>query len=69
MALNLPKPVNSYAGEDELRQVNGNGGVDADADEYVPPRHSDKFRVGMIYPAPDVRSECAHSYHLLAATG
>lgn len=64
MALNLPKPVHSYAGEDELRQVNGGAAAATVADateedlgEYRPPRHSDKFKEGLIYPPPDMRSE------------
>lgn len=62
MALNLPKPVHSYAGQDELRQVNGGGAAatvvdEDDMGEYRPPRHSDKFKVGLIYPPPEMRSE------------
>ncbi|EJT45664.1 pre-mRNA splicing factor [Trichosporon asahii var. asahii CBS 2479] len=58
-ALNLPKPVNSYAGEDELRKQNGAAaaGAEEDIGEYRPPRHSDKFKVGLIYPPPEMRSE------------
>lgn len=59
-ALNLPKPVNSYAGEDELRNQNGSafGGAEEDVGEYRPPRLSDKYRAGLIYPPPEMRSEC-----------
>jgi hypothetical protein len=68
--LNLPKPVNTYAGEDELRSktngaaVNGNGTtngaeeVEEDIGEYKPPRPSDRFKVGIIYPPREVRCEC-----------
>lgn len=63
-ALNLPKPVNSYAGEDELLRSNGLGGRQAatvedsdDMGEYRPPRMSDKYKVGIIYPPPEMRSE------------
>jgi splicing factor 3A subunit 1 len=63
----LPKPVNSYAGEDELRKlngaaaVNGNGngevnGEEEDEGEYRPPRASDKYKVGIIYPPKEIRS-------------
>ena len=71
MALNLPKPVNTYAGEDELRHVNGRAAqVDEtdDMGEYRPPKHSDKFKVGMIYPAPDVRSEHMNTELLLTCS-
>lgn len=64
MSLNLPKPVNSYAGEDELRKANGNGtaqvnGGDGEEDvgEYRAPRMSDRYKVGMIYPPKEMRSE------------
>ena len=70
-ALNLPKPVNTYAGEDELRNngtgpngagggVNGtNGTVEEveDEGEYVAPKPSDRFKVGLIYPPREIRSE------------
>ena len=66
-ALNLPKPVNSYAGEDELRKVsaapngastNGtNGDATADEGEYVAPKPSDRFKAGLIYPPREVRSK------------
>ncbi|WVQ82269.1 hypothetical protein IAT38_004397 [Cryptococcus sp. DSM 104549] len=70
MALNLPKPVNTYAGEDELRQVpsgpgpssaNGNGTPAAqeegvDDGEYRPPRPSDKLKEGIIYPPREIRN-------------
>ncbi|ODO08883.1 splicing factor 3A subunit 1 [Cryptococcus wingfieldii CBS 7118] len=63
-ALNLPKPVNSYAGQDELRNVapaNGNGtpnGDDAQEDEgeYRPPRPSDQLKIGIIYPPKEIRT-------------
>jgi splicing factor 3A subunit 1 len=66
-ALNLPKPINTYAGEEELRRpngvaVNGNGNgngeeVEEDIGEYKPPRPSDKFLKGIIYPPREIRSE------------
>lgn len=64
--MNLPKPVNTYAGEDELRTANGNGsgtpnyaaGED-DVGEYRAPRMSDRYKVGMIYPPKEMRSECS----------
>lgn len=69
-ALNLPKPVNTYAGEDELRKttngVNGANGVNGtssgveggeDEGEYVAPKPSDRFKAGLIYPPREVRSE------------
>jgi splicing factor 3A subunit 1 len=82
-ALNLPKPVNTYAGEDALRNQNGgpstapangdgnsngngngttananaNGDGQEDIGEYRAPRMSDKFKVGMIYPPKEMRSE------------
>lgn len=90
-ALNLPKPVNTYAGEDELRKFNGNGVGDGegqngaetgsgdkevangdgsgegkgesateqemDTSEYRPPRRSDKFLQGIIYPPKEIRRE------------
>lgn len=61
MSLSLPKPVNTYAGEDELRQTNGsadaNGGAEEDVGEYKAPRMSDRYKVGMIYPPKEMRSE------------
>ncbi|ORX36927.1 Pre-mRNA splicing factor PRP21 like protein-domain-containing protein [Kockovaella imperatae] len=67
--LNLPKPVNSYAGEDELRNVpnggsstakgngvNGHAEDDADMGEYRPPKPSDKLKAGMIYPPREIRA-------------
>jgi splicing factor 3A subunit 1 len=71
-ALNLPKPKNTYAGEDELRNTastpingtngdsNGNGATPAAAEdegEYVAPKPSDRFKEGLIYPPREVRSE------------
>jgi splicing factor 3A subunit 1 len=68
-ALSLPKPVNTYAGEDELRsktngavETNGNGHVETpeveeDPGEYRPPRPSDKLKAGIIYPPREIRSE------------
>lgn len=65
-ALNLPKPVNTYAGEDELRNPNGVAGVangqavqeNGDVEEeWVPPKASDKLKIGIIYPPKDIRSE------------
>ncbi|KAK4688970.1 splicing factor 3A subunit 1, partial [Tremellales sp. Uapishka_1] len=67
MALNLPKPVNTYAGEDELRTktngtaINGNGADenghdDEDIGEYRPPRASDKLKEGIIYPPKEIRN-------------
>ena len=58
MSLNLPKPVNTYAGQDELRNTNGNGhsnGVEEEA-EYRAPRMSDRFKATMIYPPKEMRS-------------
>ena len=62
MSLNLPKPVNTYAGEDELRKSTTPGAPGAameteDEGEYVPPKPSDRFKVGLIYPPREVRSE------------
>ncbi len=66
MALNLPKPVHSYAGEDDLKNLNGKVSVEdvEDEGEYRPPRMSDKYLKGIIYPPPEMRSEfiaVAHS--------
>lgn len=68
MSLSLPKPVNTYAGEDELRNANGNGngrgatvadgGEEEDVGEYRAPRMSDRYKVGMIYPPKEMRSRC-----------
>ncbi|AAW40714.1 hypothetical protein CNBA0990 [Cryptococcus deneoformans B-3501A] len=64
-ALNLPKPVNTYAGEDELRNPNGVAGVangqavqeNEDAEEeWVPPKASDKLKIGIIYPPKEIRN-------------
>ncbi|WWC70432.1 uncharacterized protein I206_104383 [Kwoniella pini CBS 10737] len=66
-ALNLPKPVNTYAGEDELRQKangvnsNGNGTPVGEEDEVDiveegPARASDKLKVGIIYPPREIRN-------------
>jgi len=70
--LSLPKPVNTYAGEDELRSkpnanVNGNGtpnGTDGMEEEdpglggeYRPPRASDRFKKGIIYPPKEIRGK------------
>jgi splicing factor 3A subunit 1 len=60
MSLNLPKPVNTYAGQDELRNTNGNGhstGNGEDEAEYRAPRMSDRFKATMIYPPKEMRSE------------
>jgi splicing factor 3A subunit 1 len=58
MSLNLPKPVNTYAGENELRQTNGVGSSEeVDEGEYRAPRMSDKYKVGLIYPPKEMRSE------------
>ncbi len=69
--LSLPKPVNTYAGEDELRKSNGitingngtpNGGdrmEEEDAGlggEYRAPRASDRFKKGIIYPPKEIRA-------------
>ncbi|KAL1407197.1 SF3a splicing factor complex subunit [Vanrija albida] len=61
-ALNLPRPVNTYAGEDELLKTNGLAGRQAvtveetdDIGEYRPPRMSDKYKAGIIYPPPEMR--------------
>jgi hypothetical protein len=60
MSLNLPKPVNTYAGQDELRNTNGhsngNGNGEEEA-EYRAPRMSDRFKATMIYPPKEMRSE------------
>jgi splicing factor 3A subunit 1 len=70
-ALSLPKPVNTYVDEDVLRASNGpNGNVatngngngasaeeEEDIGEYRPPRPSDKFLKGIIYPPKEIRSE------------
>jgi splicing factor 3A subunit 1 len=77
-ALNLPKPKQVFAGEDELRKLNGgaqaNGGGAAadgtiedgvrvreggmqDEGEYQPPRGSDKYKIGMIFPPREIRGE------------
>ncbi|KAL7421521.1 SF3a splicing factor complex subunit [Cryptotrichosporon argae] len=57
MALNLPKPVNTYAGEDELRNGVGPSGAGANGVEYSqdPPRPSDALKEGVIYPPPEMR--------------
>ncbi|BEI80027.1 hypothetical protein CcaverHIS002_0105560 [Cutaneotrichosporon cavernicola] len=57
MALNLPKPVHSYAGEDDLKNLNGKASVEEveDEGEYRPPRMSDKYLKGIIYPPPEMR--------------
>ena len=70
--LNLPRPVNSYAGEDELRSKlngfsNGNGhangedGMDEDdaglGGQYRVPKASDKYKKGIIYPPKEIRGE------------
>jgi len=63
MSLNLPKPVNTYAGEDELRTANGNsngnGSTPANGmeEEYRPPRMSDRYKDSMIYPPKEMRSK------------
>jgi hypothetical protein len=61
MSLNLPKPVNTYVGQDELRNTSngyghstGNGEEEA---EYRAPRMSDRFKATMIYPPKEMRSE------------
>jgi len=64
MSLNLPKPVNTYVGQDELRNTNGNGhsnGVEEEA-EYRAPRMSDRFKATMIYPPKEMRSESISSF-------
>lgn len=79
-ALNLPKPKVAFAGEDELRKMNINGhgsngvpagngevedGVRVSADEeYVPPRGSDKYLNGIIYPPREIRgTSYFHTLH------
>jgi splicing factor 3A subunit 1 len=59
MSLNLPKPVNTYAGQDELRNTNGhsNGDGMGEEAEYRAPRMSDRFKATMIYPPKEMRSE------------
>lgn len=65
--LSLPKPVHAYAGQDELRpngsgpsadEANGSGDLPPDTDmgEYRPPRPSDKYLQGIIYPPRDIRA-------------
>ena len=76
--LNLPQPVHNYAGQDELRSqpngthVNGNGTNgdvdDADMGEYVPPKASDKLKLGMIYPPREIRGELPPSSTLWELT-
>ncbi len=80
-ALNLPKPVNTYAGEDELRKTTGtngsngpNGTVNAsntaeDEGEYVAPKPSDRFKAGLIYPPREVRSELSFIVKCIRAHG
>ena len=68
--LTLPKPVNTYAGEDELRlkpngidkngesTPNGDEGMEDDpglGGEYRPPKASDKYKQGIIYPPKEIR--------------
>jgi splicing factor 3A subunit 1 len=65
MSLNLPKPVNTYAGENELRTANGNGTSNGTATtgeeaEYRPPRMSDRYKDSMIYPPKEMRSKSLH---------
>ena len=67
--LSLPKPVHNFAGEDELRQVNGHvapaNGIALDesnghaepAKPAEPERPSDRLKNGMIYPAKEMRGE------------
>lgn len=68
--LSLPKPVNTYVGEDELRKpngitTNGNGTPNGDGmeddpglgGEYRPTRASDKYKQGIIYPPKEIRGE------------
>lgn len=72
MSLSLPKPVNTYAGEDELRKTNGHkngatvedGGAEDEVEEYKAPRMSDRYKTGMIYPPKEMRSKfiSSHSY-------
>lgn len=60
MALNLPKPVNTYAGEDELRpKTNGINGHAAtpDVEDNAPSRPSDRLKTGIIYPPREIRGE------------
>ena len=59
MSLNLPKPVNTYAGQDELRNTssNGNGNGMEEEAEYRAPRMSDRFKATMIYPPKEMRSK------------
>lgn len=57
-ALNLPKPVNSYAGEDELRNVNAgangtaNGGVNGNGNGEAPNGEPVEEEVVEEYRAP-----------------
>ena len=59
MSLNLPKPVNTYAGQDELRNTssNGNGNGMEEEAEYRAPRMSDRYKSTMIYPPKEMRSK------------
>jgi splicing factor 3A subunit 1 len=68
MSLSLPKPVNTYAGENELRtngsasNGNGNGQAEEDVGEYKAPRMSDRYKESMIYPPKEMRSESYPSF-------
>ncbi|WVO16420.1 hypothetical protein L204_104096 [Cryptococcus depauperatus] len=59
--LNLPRPVNTYAGADELRNTSANGNgmagfEDVDEVEWKPPKASDKLKEGIIYPSKEIRT-------------
>lgn len=66
-SLNLPKPKQVFAGEDELRKLNGggpNGAANGNGtpevevvEEYRPPRGSDKYKLNMIFPPREIRGE------------
>jgi len=68
MSLNLPKPVNTYAGQDELRNTssNGNGNGMEEEAEYRAPRMSDRYKSTMIYPPKEMRSEFLCSSSILS---
>jgi splicing factor 3A subunit 1 len=65
MSLSLPKPVNTYAGEDELRTngsaTNGVAAGEEDVGEYKAPRMSDRYKQSMIYPPKEMRSKSSRT--------
>lgn len=65
MSLNLPKPVNTYAGQDELRNTtNGHSNGMEEEAEYRAPRMSDRYKSTMIYPPKEMRSRSFFALHL-----